>query len=448
MVRFRCSNGYNQYPPKSKKCVPKGNIPTKGKSKTLKQPKRSPAKLIKSKIIGQGSYGCVYRPYIPCKIYNAKLHNMDSQNLISKFMLKRDAEKELEEFKFISKLDPNNKYHLGTPVMCQPDYNDPHIVKALEECYLSGSKPLYNPDKSQSFSVLTFPYGGLDLKDYCKQLTSSLSPDIVQEFWTKCVLNLFDGLEFFQKNGLIHYDLKPHNILFNEKKMQMRYIDFGLMMNMESFMNTSKENNNPLAIMHWSYPWANAFANADTFNKYVESSEVEKADYTRDFTNLIVDGKKSIDLYLLGLDVNHPSALNHVFDYLYTKEEMRKMVHDMSLYKTRISLKVDEFFQGLERFSTIPVEPHFVDTNKQGETVNLKFIVMVGASIDIYGLGFTLQYVLNNFYEKKLIKKSFYDDFTKLFATMYETDITKQQLSATFLKRRYAEMVKKRTYWS
>jgi serine/threonine protein kinase len=275
-----------------------------------------------------------------------------------------------------------------------------------------------------------------------------LSPAIVQEFWTKCVLNLFDGLEFFQKNGLIHYDLKPHNILFNEKKMQMRYIDFGLMMNMESFMNTSKENNNPLAIMHWSYPWANAFANADTFNKYVESSEVEKADYTRDFTNLIVDGKKSIDLYLLGLDINHPSALNHVFDYIYTKEEMRKMVHDMSLYKTHISLKVDEFFQGLERFSTIPVEPHFVDTNKQGETVNLKFIVMVGASIDIYGLGFTLQYVLNNFYEKKLIKKSFYDDFTKLFATMYETDITKQQLSATFLKRRYAEMVKKRTYWS
>jgi casein kinase II subunit alpha len=39
---------------------------------------------------------------------------------------------------------------------------------------------------------------------------------------------LFTTVDFIHSRGVIHRDIKPHNILFNPNTKEMRIIDFGL----------------------------------------------------------------------------------------------------------------------------------------------------------------------------------------------------------------------------
>ena len=67
-------------------------------------------------VIGEGSYGCVHNPPLQCKGQS----NDTNPNNVSKLLSKRDADKEMEEYKLISSADKHNEVHIGTPMSCKP----------------------------------------------------------------------------------------------------------------------------------------------------------------------------------------------------------------------------------------------------------------------------------------------------------------------------------------
>jgi hypothetical protein len=77
------------------------------------------------KLIGQGSYGCVFRPMIPCEGKTIR-----EKGKVSKVLHMTEAYKELEETKKIDKIDPKGIYHFVAPEMCKINkkyYNEPGL---------------------------------------------------------------------------------------------------------------------------------------------------------------------------------------------------------------------------------------------------------------------------------------------------------------------------------
>jgi len=455
MPKYRCKNGFVQYPIKSQNCIDKTTIKRrfkrcingtrKSKVKNLMGvfdcvPIASKHTLIPTvlpslqrDIIGKGSYGCVYRPYIPCKEHSIKLPNGSAQNLVSKFMSTYDAKKEVKEFTIIHNKDPANKFHLGVPTICQPDYNDPKIVNELKMCQLNTNDPLLkNTVDSKNFSVLTFPYGGVSLSDFCKNELPTFPVNLVRGFWTQGVLNLMNGLVFFRTNNIIHYDLKPHNILFDQTNMSMKYIDFGIMINRTQFINDSTNNINKNACIHWSYPFSNGFVNAKILNRYASASPEIKAKYAKQMKNLIVHNKKPTDKNKIdiGVVISYPKHINVVFKYMFMNEISNNKKDSLIL----------SFFKGLDEIIQTSIFSDF-RINKVGNSVNNTFIEMTADSIDVYGLGFTLQYVLNEFNKKRLISKPFYTKCTSLFKTMYTFNPLQRNINTQQLRDYYTNII-------
>jgi serine/threonine protein kinase len=217
-------------------------------------------KKLKYKIIGEGGYGCVHMPALPCQTRvesrakdRAKDRDNNDDNYVSKLMTKKNALKELNEFVFIGKLDKQDEYHLGEPKMCNPDTSSLEVMKNIGNCkHISLSKVMLNPS---DYKLLILKYGGVDLDNICgKELFkyfSKSSPKAIDRFWLE-VHQLLRGLVFFQRNNIVHYDLKPQNILYNPKTGKMRFIDFGLMRSTSKIIRESSESDNGLGVVHWS----------------------------------------------------------------------------------------------------------------------------------------------------------------------------------------------------
>ena len=424
------------YKPKTKKRVVGRGL---GKGYSINANKHKTKK--NSQIIGQGAYGCVYKPYIPCKKRSIRLPNGSTQNLVSKFMYTNEANKELKEFKIIHQADPTNKFHLGIPTICQPDYNNKSIVADLKQCVLNETDNLYETqsDKKQ-FSVLTFPYGGVNLKDFVKtHLDKFTDLNKIDEFWEKCVLNLFDGLVMFRNNNIIHYDLKPHNILFDKATMSMKYIDFGMMKKRSEFISESSNNENPNAGIHWSYPFENGFVLPNVLNEYAMLSLTSKKQFAKQFQSVIVKHTKTkrgaIDI---GLSIGHPDNVSYIFDFTLYKKGNKTSIAQYNKYASK---EVASFFTGLDKIVATAISSDF-KKNGEGQSVNKIFIEMTADAIDVYGLGFTLKYVLMAFYKKNLVSSTFFTQLSQLLETMYTMNPLERELDVKLLRDKYKQILK------
>ena len=83
------------------------------------------------KILGEGGYGCVHKPSLHCDKVQAP--NFDYNNYVSKLMATKYAEEELREFVTIHKYDPNDDYHLGTPILCSPQLDNMKEIKDIKK---------------------------------------------------------------------------------------------------------------------------------------------------------------------------------------------------------------------------------------------------------------------------------------------------------------------------
>jgi serine/threonine protein kinase len=356
------------------------------------------------KVIGEGSYGCVHKPSLECD----ENIGLSYDNYVSKLMHTQDARDELKEFLVIGRLDDKNEYHLGTPILCTPKL-DKTVITDIKKC--KHINPTYVKKNPHHYSLLIIKYGGPDLDSFCtKYLNTYLSKKKKTKsktFWLG-VRNLFKGLLFFRNHNIVHNDLKPQNILFNMETGQLMYIDFGLMRTKEEIMKSSKESKNYLGIFHWSYPFDCGFMNKKHYD-YFHGSDDKKNNIIQSFSQMIVTNKLENPH---NLPIKNPNAFNLVFTYINPD-----LVQPTALTKYGY---LNDFFDNFK-----------LDVNYDvylNNTID---------SIDIYGLGFTLQFVLNEFYKRKAISEDFFVRCSRLFSTMYSFNPYTRELNIENLITNY-----------
>jgi len=217
------------------------------------------------RIVGEGTYGCVIKPALKCESNNAKI-NYD--NKISKVMTKKDANDELKEMKFLSKLKGIEKYAISVPKKCSPnlDSNFDNIVKNCTGPYVS----TYYKNRKNNLAQLLLEDGGLNLEQTIQLLFGTPLDkrfNNVKEhnlFFTS-LLNLFDGLIFFRKNNVVHFDIKLINLVYNIETNEAKFIDFGIMQTDSKIIDTYSKSRSGFAIAHYNFPPENQFGNKNRF---------------------------------------------------------------------------------------------------------------------------------------------------------------------------------------
>lgn len=208
--------------------------------------------------IGEGGFGCVVYPYIPC----SKKELPKSKYYISKIIQSnfREYKEELKLLNVIKKIDPNNKYLISYEDTCVLNNNDVKDRKTNDDILRVKYNNISNNITDNKFTILDkkvnknfdddeyckfdprLQYfnqiqieGGKELNTYFKLSKQGLNYKLLKNNCRYVFKYLLTGLKLLHKNKFVHRDIKPNNILVkindNKNKLQPRFIDFGLSTN-------------------------------------------------------------------------------------------------------------------------------------------------------------------------------------------------------------------------
>lgn len=335
--------------------------------------------------VAEGTYGCVYRPPIKCK--NGIKYPVGK---ISKLMTRRAAKNEEREYKLIKKADKTQKYYPGPPIRCDPDPADAKNEMTRGKCKLFEKDPKIN-----KYNLLIYNDGGHDLKQFIEHELDNYLAVGSQEQTDRFFLNaynLFQGIKLFLANDILHHDIKPQNIVFDSNTYRFNYIDFGLIQKKKK-LKDDIISGNAHESFHWSYPLEFGFLHLTkeyNFTRVVNFSPFEK-----DFIKILTDPAYKNQPNKYGIN---PKSFESVFKYMedrvnpFSKEDFIK-----------------EVFAGL-----VFCKSHY------GYPVIIEKLL---TNTDIYSLGFTMNYVLNAFYDSGAITQEQYIKYSKLFRKMCSPNI-------------------------
>ena len=212
-----------------------------------------------AKVIGEGTYGCIHEPSLKC----APGTKVSYENKVSKVLSVKNAKTEISEYKKVAKADKKNEFYLGKPIKCNLD-NSQYNLTAIAQCQIG-----YDVLRDlKGYDLIVMNNGGDNLENYSNKIRgwskSDASTEKCEKFLLE-ILRLFAGLKTFKNNDLVHYDLKPQNIVYNETENRLNYIDFGLMGSIKKILNKCKESKYEWSHFHWSYPWENEILNKQDF---------------------------------------------------------------------------------------------------------------------------------------------------------------------------------------
>lgn len=369
--------------------------------------------------IGEGTYGCVFKPSMNCKPGSIMPPGFNNNEYISKFMKKIHAQEELNEFNKFNVIDPNNEFHLGKQFICDPEYNS-KVKQQISTCQNINLSDVET--NLFDYKLLIGKYGGPDLKNFCEQYDVSYflkNQTPQQQKYKKDkflleILHLLKGLKFFKDNNLVHYDLKPHNILFNLNDGSMKFIDFGLMRGKNKIKEDSRNNSNWLGTFHWSYPLETGFLNFSDFDSVHNIPETTMDNIINDMYLQISSGS-TLNNGLFPIK-NPGGFLNMFTNYLYIQSK-------------------PELFSLLSKFKNFF---HFIK-NKPYDFV-LDYTI---DRIDIYGLGISLNYLINCLYNHKILNESELNELTEFLKQMINFDTYKQNVNINDLINKYEKLLQK-----
>ena len=333
--------------------------------------------------IGEGSYGCVFKPSIKCK--NEKSGN-DTD--ISKLMVDNEADDEMSKYNEIQKIDRDNKYHL-TPRTCVPD--DSVETKGYVLGCKDGNQIIGD---YENYKFLVMKYGGPSLTQLfgAPMENTASNRERVNRFWINGI-QLFKAIILFNENGLIHHDMKPENIVYDESINSLKIIDYGLQQFKDKIIRKSQESKYNDSRFHFNYPPELAVYNKNTFDNIKKLEDGGTSDRPH--------------MYFRG-DVEN--------SYHYAMSGLMSYIENETLHPQRELLFEDDFFSFLEKDKLPYAE--FLDRSVD--------------TIDMYGLGMSLIYVLAKSYE--LMESQTVKKLDSLFSKMIHPDIQQRiKLSDAFI---------------
>lgn len=175
--------------------------------------------------IDQGTYGCIYRESLECKNQTYTCENCVTKkfkNRLQRLFLSNiisDYEAEIESNEIVDSIDPDGKYHF----------------RMLHNC---DSSIAYNANCGDPVSPLIFYERGEEsLATIMKNINRNNLSEILLG-----LMNLFEGLIYFQSKQFYHMDIKPENIIRDRPpKKKYRFVDFGLSKTLDQLLHQKNE---------------------------------------------------------------------------------------------------------------------------------------------------------------------------------------------------------------
>ena len=183
-----------------------------------------------SKLLSQGSFGCVYYPSLSCqgkpevsKEYLSKLQKKDFNS---------DNEKNIGK-KIIEKIPNYKKYFV--PVLSYCDVNISEIDnKELSKCNV------VIKNKNLPFELQKMKY--VRSKSIFSFIDASTDPRRIIFNVIELYTILLHSIEMLANNEIVHFDLKNNNILFGDQAITPLIIDFGISVDMSKLINKATRN--------------------------------------------------------------------------------------------------------------------------------------------------------------------------------------------------------------
>ncbi len=176
-------------------------------------------------IYGEGSYGCVVSPPVPCDSDVIPIKNSISKRKVSKiFVDKVDYKKEIKSSKQVKNIKSAIVPIKGCTVK----------RKNLPKYVIDGCDNVNEIENTKNLYQLVMPYGGVSFKKYFENHRNMNIKDLL-----KLYKNLLYGLKEFKQHKLINLDIKTQNILITPKEESI-YIDFSFL---KKYNDMYKDNN-------------------------------------------------------------------------------------------------------------------------------------------------------------------------------------------------------------
>jgi len=350
-----------------------------------------------SEVIGEGSYGCIHKPSLICKD-NKKV---SYKHKISKLLLTENAISELQEYMLISESDKKGEFFLGVPDLCKVKPTE-NAIKSIQKCKKLTKKnnnKLITKNQLKNYSVLVMKYGGIDLEklglEFGKMSATETNRNKAKTFWKETV-RLFTGLATFQKHDIVHFDLKPQNIVYDKKTGRLNFIDFGHMRTITDSITSCQTSRNGLTeSAFWNYPFEVQFLNQDQFLSAAQLSGEERNSWFLQFISNIKTHSR--DDFATAYD----TFMDMFTEHMNTEEKL-----------TIGEVYQSDFFKTLNEQVMIEDYDDFLEKSMK--------------TVDIYGVGLSLQYMLN--YTRHLLPPDFAKKISELCYFMTTPDLKKRYM--------------------
>lgn len=178
-----------------------------------------------SKLLSQGSFGCVYYPSLSCKGKPEQ-----TKDYLSKLQ-KKDFNSENEKLigKKIIKNIPDYKKHF-VPILSYCDINLSEIdSKELSKCNV------VSKNETMRFELQKMKYVQSSL--LFSFIDNSSNPRKIIFNMIELYSFIIHSIEILANNQIVHFDLKNDNILFSLQARTPLLIDFGISIDMDKLLN-------------------------------------------------------------------------------------------------------------------------------------------------------------------------------------------------------------------
>ncbi len=302
-------------------------------------------------LIGHGSYGYIFYP--PLDFNDDTIIINKNENYITKLLLIKEAEVELNNQKNISNIDTKNEYHLG-------DY---YITKSISKNINIHNLELFRSNNLSDLCLLIQKHGGIDLyKLFNKKIINSSNDYYV--FLVE-LYRILEGIKIFNNNNLVHHDVNPKNIVYNIENNRLNYIDFSLTNKKENIINDANKSNYEYSIFHSSFPIETGFYDKDKYNEICLWSDNDIHEYCKEVKRIII------------------------FDLNYNKVKIIKSLQDLFNFYYVIDKKLENKDIKIEAINKVN---RFLSSAK-----NYTYDYFIKKSLntfDLYGYGLCLLYSL------------------------------------------------------
>ena len=210
---YKKNKGYKKYKANKANKANRANLTKKNKNKIIHRNKRRI--FTGGKLIGQGNYGCVYRPDLTNT--NKSGIGSGSSEIVSKVVLKNNAFSEYRhEYKILKKMkdiDPKGLFH--SLLIDAFELKNEHIPSDFSQCSLT--KPSYTTDE---FFVFNIAFCGVHNLSYYLKNAFGIHKDekTIPEpsILFSLLANIIVGIKKMIGSNILHKTLDTDSIYFKE----------------------------------------------------------------------------------------------------------------------------------------------------------------------------------------------------------------------------------------